>query len=55
MMKDQGETQINPDGHRDQIPACASLADRLTELEEAASHYKAILETTIDAIITNEE
>ncbi len=31
------------DEHRDQI---------LTALEEAASHYKAILETTVDAIIT---
>ena len=34
---------VNRDGHRDQI---------LTTLEEAASHYKAILETTVDAIIT---
>ena len=31
------------DEHRDQI---------LTALEEAASHYKAVLETTVDAIIT---
>ena len=39
------------DEHRDQIPASAT-AGRLTALEEAASHYKAILETTVDAIIT---
>lgn len=41
------------DEHRDQIPAYATTqADKLTALEEAASHYKAILETTVDAIIT---
>ena len=34
---------VSRDGHRDQT---------LTALEEAASHYKAILETTVDAIIT---
>ena len=34
---------VSRDGHRDQI---------LTALEETASHYKAILETTVDAIIT---
>ena len=34
---------VSRDGHRDQI---------LTSLEETASHYKAILETTVDAIIT---
>ncbi len=34
---------ISTEGHRDQI---------LTALEETASHYKAILETTVDAIIT---
>ena len=34
---------VSGDGHRDQI---------LTALEETASHYKAILETTVDAIIT---
>ena len=38
-----GSAGVNRDGHRDQI---------LTTLEEAASHYKAILETTVDAIIT---
>ena len=50
-MNARGEPQINRpvpegvsrDGHRDQT---------LTALEEAASHYKAILETTVDAIIT---
>lgn len=51
MMNARDETQSNRhvpagvsrDGHRDQI---------LTALEETASHYKAILETTVDAIIT---
>ena len=38
-----GSAGVSRDGHRDQI---------LTSLEEAASHYKAILETTVDAIIT---
>ena len=40
------------DEHRDRIPAYATQADKLTALEEAASHYKAVLETTVDAIIT---
>ncbi len=38
-----GSVGVSRDGHRDQI---------LTALEETASHYKAILETTVDAIIT---
>ena len=38
-----GSEGVSRDGHRDQT---------LTALEEAASHYKAILETTVDAIIT---
>ena len=42
-MKARDEPQINIAGHRNQS---------LTALEEAASHYKAILETTVDAIIT---
>ena len=41
------------DEHRDQIPTYAiTQADKLTALEEAASHYKAILDMTVDAIIT---
>ena len=41
------------DEHRDQIPTYATTqADKLTALEEAASHYKAILDMTVDAIIT---
>lgn len=43
MMNARDETQRDTEGHRDQI---------LTALEETASHYKAILETTVDAIIT---
>ena len=39
----QGGTMNTQNEHRDQT---------LTALEEAASHYKAILETTVDAIIT---
>ncbi len=42
-MNARDETQRDTEGHRDQI---------LTALEETASHYKAILETTVDAIIT---
>ena len=42
-MKARDEPQINTDGQRDQI---------LAALEEVASHYKAIMETTVDAIIT---
>jgi PAS domain S-box-containing protein len=46
MMKAQDE-------HSKEIPTYATTqADKLTALEETASHYKAILETTVDAIIT---
>ncbi len=41
------------DEHSKEIPTYATTqASKLTALEETASHYKAILETTVDAIIT---
>ncbi len=59
-MNARGEPQINRhvpagvsrDGHRDQIPASAATQAGSPHLKRRQAIYKAILETTIDAIIT---